>query len=201
MTFQSKPKICSFCGLPKRLWKAHPPTCQDCNGRNKQAALDEIKPWHSAAEEEFLDKFKKEARGYLNKMMTAKPTMFASKSALKAKPKPTINGRLLHTALYMSAFGYGDTDFIPSELSGERCQDVHHIAARGSGGTKTEDRIENLIGLTRSEHEEFGDKKHLMAFLYRKHLQFMLHCGVKFDRDWIEGEIERWTAEEINNDN
>lgn len=168
MTFQSKLKICSFCGLQKRLWKAHPPTCQDCNGRNKQAAMD------------------------------GDPV---PRPALKAKPKPTINGKPVHTAIYLAAFGYGDTDYVPSELSGVPCVDVHHIQNRGLGSTKTEDRVENLMGLSREEHTEYGDKKHLMAFLYRKHMEFMIHCGVKFDRSWIEEEIERWSAEEIINDN
>lgn len=110
---------------------------------------------------------------------------------IKAKPKPTVNGKLLHTALYMSCFGYGDADFIPSELSGLPCQDIHHVACRGAGGTKTEDRIENLIGLTREEHLEYGDKKQHMEFLYRKHMEFMSASGVKFDRAWIMAEIER----------
>jgi len=116
--------------------------------------------------------------------------------ALKTKPKPTINGRLLHTAIYMAAFGYGDTDFIPSELSGEKCQDVHHVICRGSGGTKKEDRIENLIGLTRLEHEKYGDKKHCMSFLFERHRDFMLLSGVKFDMNWIEEQITKWKDDE-----
>jgi len=148
--------------------------------------MDALPSWASEGQAAFLDNFKKDATELYN--MKRKP--------LKAKPKPTINGRLLHTSLYMSAFGYGDTDFIPSELSGDRAVDIHHIQNRGLGSTKTEDRIENLMGLSREEHMEFGDKKHLMAFLYRRHMEFMIYCGVKFDRAWIEGEIERWSAEE-----
>jgi hypothetical protein len=121
------------------------------------------------------------------------------KITLKTKPKPTVNGRLLHTALYMAAFGYGDTDFIPSELSGEKCQDVHHVICRGSGGTKKEDRIENLIGLTRFEHEKYGDKKHCMSFLFERHRDFMLLSGVKFDMNWIEEQITKWKEDERRN--
>ena len=111
---------------------------------------------------------------------------------IKVKPRPTVNGKPIHTAIYLAAFGYGDADFIPSELSGLRAQDTHHIENRGSGGTKTEDRVENLIALTREEHIEYGDKKQHMEFLYRKHLAFMSANGVKFDRAWIEGQIEKW---------
>ena len=115
-------------------------------------------------------------------------------STLKAKPKPTVNGRLIHTAIYMAAFGYGDTDYIPSELSGDPCVDLHHIDCKGSGGSKSKDRIENIIGLTRGEHIEYGDKKQWMSFLYMKHMDFMLQSGVRFDRDWIQGEIDRWES-------
>lgn len=112
---------------------------------------------------------------------------------IKVKPKPTVNGKPIHTALYMAAFGYGDSDFIPSELSGQKASDTHHIICRGSGGTKTEDRIENLMALTREEHLEYGDKKQHMVFLFRKHLSFLLVNGVKFDMKWIEEQIEKYS--------
>ena len=48
----------------------------------------------------------------------------------------------------MDYFGYGIDDFIPSELSGGRCSDIHHLNGRGKGM----DVIENLIALTREEH-------------------------------------------------
>lgn len=115
---------------------------------------------------------------------------------LKAKPKPRVNGKPLHTAIYMAAFGYGDTDFIPSELSGERASDTHHIICRGSGGTKEDDRIENLMALTREEHMEYGDKKQHMAMLFGRHMDFMLQSGVKFDRNWILEQIIRYQYED-----
>ena len=158
MTFQAKPKICSFCGLSKRLWKAHPPTCQDCNGRNKQAALD------------------------------GEPV---PRPALKAKPKPTVNGKPSYVALYMACFGYGDTDFIPSELSGDRAVDVHHIKA----GNDRQDRIENLMGLTRGEHTEYGDKTQHMAMLFRRHKKFMQDNGVRFDEEWINQKITAYSID------
>lgn len=183
MTLQAKPKQCSFCGQVKPLWKSNPKTCKECHGRNRQAE-SEREPWYAAAEGEFLEKTKQEAEELYN--MKRKP--------LKAKPKPTVNGRLIHTAIYMAAFGYGDTDYIPSELSGDPCVDLHHIDCKGSGGSKSKDRIENIIGLTRGEHIEYGDKKQWMSFLYMKHMDFMLQSGVRFDRDWIQGEIDRWES-------
>jgi hypothetical protein len=55
-----------------------------------------------------------------------------------------------HTKNYIKFFGYGDQDFIPSEHSGGRAADVHHIIPKSQGGT---DNIENLIALTRNEHK------------------------------------------------
>jgi len=59
-----------------------------------------------------------------------------------------------HTKVYFRHFGYGQTDMIPSEVSGLRATDIHHIDPRGMGGSKTKDYIENLIALTRDEHDK-----------------------------------------------
>jgi len=190
MTLQAKSKMCSCCGTLQKLWKANPPMCKNCYGRNKQGENDNSL-WMEKEEA-------KESVDFMNRAdmnLIRNPSHFR-KSTLKTKPKPTVNGRLLHTALYMSCFGYGDTDFIPSELSGIRCVDVHHIQARSMGGTKKEDRIENLIGLTRLEHEKYGDKKHCMSFLFERHRDFMLLSGVKFDMNWIEEQITKWKDDE-----
>jgi hypothetical protein len=117
------------------------------------------------------------------------------KITLKAKPKPTINGKPVHTSIYLVSFGYGDTDYVPSELTGDPCVDVHHIWA----GSNRVDRIENLMGLTREEHSKYGDKKHCMSFLFERHRDFMLLSGVKFDMNWIEEQITKWKEDERRN--
>jgi len=123
------------------------------------------------------------------------PPLFG-KTSLKAKPKPRVNGKVVHVALYMAKFGYGDTDFIPSELSGEKAIDVHHIICRGSGSSKGKDRIENLVALSREEHMEYGDKKQYMRFLFASHKQFMESHGVSFDVSWIDSQIEKHSGDE-----
>ena len=55
-----------------------------------------------------------------------------------------------HIKIYLKYFDYGEQDFIPSEVSGGRAADIHHIIFRSHGG---KDEIENLIALTRAEHE------------------------------------------------
>lgn len=86
-----------------------------------------------------------------------------------------------HTEIYLKAFGYGITDFIPSEISGQRAVDVNHIDCRGAGGSDDKDYIENLMAVTRKEHNEFGDKKHYRNLLVDRHIEFMQQNGVKFD--------------------
>ena len=47
--------------------------------------------------------------------------------------------------------------------------DIHHIHARGMGGTKQADNIENLMALCRNCHIEYGDKKQHIDFLVEIH--------------------------------
>jgi 5-methylcytosine-specific restriction endonuclease McrA len=50
-------------------------------------------------------------------------------------------------------------------VCGAQAVDVHHIEARGMGGNKEADVIENLMGLCRKCHIEYGDKKQYKEFL------------------------------------
>ena len=61
--------------------------------------------------------------------------------------------------------GYKKTDFVPCEVCGAQAVDVHHIEARGMGGNKKADVIDNLMGLCRKCHIEYGDKKQYKEFL------------------------------------
>jgi 5-methylcytosine-specific restriction endonuclease McrA len=70
-----------------------------------------------------------------------------------------------HTKIYFNYFKYDATDFIPCEICGKMANDIHHIHARGMGGTKQPDNINNLMALCRNCHIEYGDKKHLIEFL------------------------------------
>lgn len=75
--------------------------------------------------------------------------------------------------VYCDYFGYGEDDYIPSEISGSPAVDIHHILCKGMGGSKEMDYIENLIALTREEHLFFGDKKQHIAYLKEVHFAFM----------------------------
>jgi len=71
----------------------------------------------------------------------------------------------------MDEFGYDTTDFIPCEVCGTKAVDIHHIDARGMGGTKTKDTIENLMALCRKCHNFYGDKKAFIQPLKDLHIE------------------------------
>lgn len=83
-----------------------------------------------------------------------------------------------HTKIYFDHF---KIDYDPqsgwhnavSEISGRKAEDIHHIDCRGMGGSKNADRIENLMALTREEHEKFGDKKQYTQYLKQVHGDFI----------------------------
>ena len=76
-----------------------------------------------------------------------------------------------HTQKYMNHFGYDISDFIPCEVCGKVAIDIHHIEARGIGGTKVGDTIDNLMALCREDHIKYGDKKQYKEFLKCKHAE------------------------------
>lgn len=59
-----------------------------------------------------------------------------------------------HTKIYLEYYGYDETDFIGCECCGKPAVDIHHLIAKGMGGSKTKDYIENLIAVCRKCHEK-----------------------------------------------
>ncbi|WNH10068.1 hypothetical protein [Thalassobellus suaedae] len=97
-----------------------------------------------------------------------------------------------HTQIYFDAFGYdkGDpTTFIPSEISGEKAVDLHHIVTR-------ENRIENLMYLTRQEHQDFGEIKEAMVCLLKIHRRRLQLANIPFDNNWFEKYIKQYSVYE-----
>lgn len=76
-----------------------------------------------------------------------------------------------HVKVYLDYFGYGAEDFIGCEVCSSRAVDIHHIEARGMGGSKKADTIENVMALCRNCHVEYGDKKQYMENLKAVHLK------------------------------
>jgi len=84
-----------------------------------------------------------------------------------------------HTKIYLDYFEYTISDIIPCEICGCVAVDIHHIEARGMGGKKSKDVIENLQALCRKCHIEYGDKKQHKEFLNEIH------------KKWVLGELQR----------
>ena len=74
-----------------------------------------------------------------------------------------------HTKVYLKGMGYDTTDFVPCEVCGSKAVDIHHIEARGMGGSKDADRIENLMALCRTCHVAYGDIKEYKERLQATH--------------------------------
>ena len=91
--------------------------------------------------------------------------------------------------VYIDAFGFDEGDWIPCEISGQTAVDIHHIIGRGKGG---EDRIENLMALTREIHAEFGDIKECMVTLLQRHRAVLVLKRIKFDREWFRQQIKHY---------
>lgn len=91
-----------------------------------------------------------------------------------------------HTQIYLKALGYDISDFMPSEISGFKAQDLHHIVNR-------DNRIENLMALTRQEHIHLGEVKTKMVYLLETHRLFLDVNGVHFDNSWFEEQINKYS--------
>jgi hypothetical protein len=76
-----------------------------------------------------------------------------------------------HTKIYMDHFGYDINSWIPCEVCGKTAIDIHHLEARGIGGSKEADNIENLMALCREDHLKYGDKKQYKEWLKEIHEQ------------------------------
>lgn len=82
-----------------------------------------------------------------------------------------------HTKVYLQYFGYTGHEYMPCEVCSASAVDIHHIEARGMGGSNQKDVIENLMGLCRACHIKYGDIKHYKEFLIDKHTKFMQEHG------------------------
>ena len=81
-----------------------------------------------------------------------------------------------HVKTYLDFFGYDEASFIKCEICQAKAVDIHHIKARGMGGTKERfiNQIENLMGLCRDCHIKYGDKTEYMEFLQQIHRKVLL---------------------------
>jgi hypothetical protein len=75
-----------------------------------------------------------------------------------------------HTKVYLEYFGIDEEDpYIPCEICSQRSVDIHHIRARGMGGSKKKDDITNLMALCRNCHIQYGDVQEMVITLQELH--------------------------------
>lgn len=89
-----------------------------------------------------------------------------------------------YTRLYLNAMQYDESDWIPCEVCNDRAVDIHHIKARGMGGTKHEYRIEELMALCRKCHLAYGDNKLHRDLLITHHRMAMESRGIKIENEY-----------------
>jgi len=97
-----------------------------------------------------------------------------------------------HTQIYLDSFGLDKSDnnsFVPSEISSKRAVDIHHIIGRGKKG---EDRIENLMALTRDEHQDYGDEKDYMVLLLKIHQRFLDLNDIPYNEGYFNFYINKY---------
>lgn len=76
-----------------------------------------------------------------------------------------------HTKIYLDHYRYGEQDTILCEWCGHNIAvDINHIEARGMGGSKEKDYIENLVAMCRECHLKFEAKKISKEELLQRHL-------------------------------
>jgi hypothetical protein len=82
-----------------------------------------------------------------------------------------------HTKIYLDYFGFQIPEDVSCEICGAMANDIHHIEARGMGGSKTKDYIENLQAVCRNCHNDYGDKTEFKDKLKEVHANYMRVYG------------------------
>ncbi len=84
-----------------------------------------------------------------------------------------------HIEIYLKAFGYDISDFMPCEICSQLAVNVHHISPRGRGGSKEKDYISNLMGVCMSCHNDCENHVYSKERQYEIHHEFMRKKGIE----------------------
>lgn len=76
--------------------------------------------------------------------------------------------------VYCDYFGHQEDDTILCEITGSIAVDISHNKARGMGGSKHKDVIENLMALTRGAHTFLEQNPRYYWWFQLVHMHFMV---------------------------
>lgn len=80
-----------------------------------------------------------------------------------------------YVKIYYDYFKITPGEVILCEVCEKQAVDIHHIKARGMGGSKTKNNISNLMALCRDCHDKYGDKKQYLEYLQEIHDKKLLN--------------------------
>ena len=83
-----------------------------------------------------------------------------------------------HVKLYLKILKYYPGEYIPCETCFKPSVDIHHIEARGMGGSNSKDTINNLMALCRECHSKYGDKAQYKEYLKKTHEKRLHEMGI-----------------------
>ena len=94
-----------------------------------------------------------------------------------------------YTKIYLKAFGYAETDFVPCEVCEGKSTEIHHILGRT--GDLLND-IENLMGICRTCHEDYGQMKETTGMLLQIHKRRLQIAKIPFNKKWFKFYIDKY---------
>lgn len=92
--------------------------------------------------------------------------------------KKRVDYMVKYKKIYFNHFSLGPDDFCYCEVCLHERREVrmnwvHHIKAKGMGGSKEKDHIENLMGICYDCDHKYGDRVQYMDYLIEIHKEFM----------------------------
>lgn len=96
-----------------------------------------------------------------------------------------------YTKVYLDSFGLDETDYVKCECCDNKATEIHHILTRKKLSSHLI-RIENLMAICRTCHEEYGDRIYLMAMLLTIHQKILELKEIPHNPKFFEFYIEKY---------
>ncbi len=97
-----------------------------------------------------------------------------------------------YTKLYLDGYGKDETDFIGCAVCNKKATEIHHIISRGKQKSWLM-KLENLMPICRTCHNEYGDRKEYMELLLKINWKIMKINRLKIDEKFFTNLIRIYT--------